>query len=115
VQPKKMEPARSVSKSSQTARPRRRGDRIESRFAAIAHSRLWHKADIPTCLLFVCFWGKADISKRLLSDLVALEPKWTPEQSFLLVLPNDFPEIVGGAQTSCSIIIGIGDGGMSMV
>jgi hypothetical protein len=34
---------------------RRRGDRIATLFAAIAHSRFWHKADLarclPTCLL----------------------------------------------------------------
>jgi hypothetical protein len=33
---------------------RRRGDRVVF-FAAIAHSRLWHKADISRCPLFVRF------------------------------------------------------------
>jgi hypothetical protein len=32
-------------------------DRIEKLFAAVAHSRFWHKADMPRCLLYVRFRG----------------------------------------------------------
>ena len=37
------------------ARPRRRGDRIGSRFAM--HVRYWHKADIKRLSVNVCFRG----------------------------------------------------------
>ena len=33
--------------------------------AASAQDRLWHKADIPTALSNVCFWGTADMSRTL--------------------------------------------------
>jgi putative ABC transport system substrate-binding protein len=47
--------------AGQAARDRRRGDRIGRLFAAIAHSRLWHEATDPECLLSgLLSGGKAD-------------------------------------------------------
>src|SRR5215831_17402058 len=45
-------------------RPRRRGDRI-ARFAAVAHVRLWQKADITTDRTMSAFGGRADIGVTL--------------------------------------------------
>ena len=39
---------------------------------------LWHKADIPSCQLFVRFWGEADISRRMAQIIsAAFDPKRT--------------------------------------
>ena len=43
--------------SLSSLRQRRRSDRITSDFAAVAHVRKWHKADIPVALTNVRFWG----------------------------------------------------------
>jgi len=53
------------------ARTSRRGDRVAVQLAASAQSRLWHKADMPRCLRFVRFWGKADNSRYCLT--IAIE------------------------------------------
>src|SRR5262245_50165203 len=56
---------------------RRRGDRVVF-FAAIAHSRYWHKADMPTRRLFVRFRGEADMHcQPALMGFGAIDPKRT--------------------------------------
>jgi len=57
------ESARSHAAADPT-RPRRRGDRI-ARFAAVAHVRLWQKADITTDRTMSAFGGRADIGGTL--------------------------------------------------
>src|SRR5512133_1383498 len=52
-------------RTADAARPRRRGDRIESRFAAIAHGRYWHKAAGGNVRFRAAVGAITDVTRRL--------------------------------------------------
>jgi hypothetical protein len=54
--------------AADAARSRRRGDRIAVRFAAIAHSRLWHETAVLCVPTNVCSWGKSGRA----ADIIAM-------------------------------------------